>query len=86
MQSPQENSPKEAVTRLLVAWKGRRDRAEEDAGHVAAERAAMTASRVLPVEPYPGSTDRHLHVYVKTGPTPEGLPRRPGIATKRPLA
>ena len=71
---------------VLVAWKGRRDRAEEDAGRVAAERAAMTASRVLPVEPYPGSTDRHLHVYVKTGPTPEGLPRRPGIATKRPLA
>ena len=70
---------------VLVAWKGRRDGAEEDAGLAAAERAAMQSSRVLPVEPYPASRDRHLHVYVKTGPTPEGLPRRPGMAAKRPL-
>lgn len=70
---------------VLVAWKGSRDRNEEDAAVAAADRAAMGPGAVLPVEPYAGSRDRHLHVYAKTGPTPPGLPRRPGMAAKRPL-
>ena len=37
------------------------------------------------VGPYAGSRNRHLHLIRKAGPTPDGLPRRPGIAKKRPL-
>ena len=33
----------------------------------------------------PASRDRHLHVYEKLGPTPEGFPRAPGRARKRPI-
>ena len=37
------------------------------------------------VGPYAGSRHRHLHVMRKSGPTPGNLPRRPGMAKKRPL-
>ncbi len=69
----------------LVAWRGRRDPAAEAAADRAA--AAVGLERRSPVrsEPYPGSQDHHLHVYVKVGPTPGRFPRRPGIANKRPL-
>jgi 16S rRNA (guanine527-N7)-methyltransferase len=70
---------------VLVAWKGSRDPEEEEAGGAAADRAGMAPKAVLRVEPYRGSRNRHLHVYLKTGPTPPGLPRRPGVAAKRPL-
>jgi 16S rRNA (guanine527-N7)-methyltransferase len=39
----------------------------------------------LRVQPFAGARNRHLHVLVKVAPTPEGLPRRPGMARKRPL-
>jgi hypothetical protein len=45
----------------------------------------MRSHEVLAVGPYAGSRRRHLHVIGKTGPTPEGLPRRPGMAKKRPF-
>ena len=70
---------------VLVAWKGRRDREEEAAGARAAERLGLEVEEVLPAEPYPGSRDRHLHLYRKLRPTPDGFPRRPGVAAKRPL-
>ncbi len=34
--------------------------------------------------PFPGAHSRHLHLYVKTAPTPDRFPRRPGMARKRP--
>jgi 16S rRNA (guanine527-N7)-methyltransferase len=71
---------------VLVAWKGARDPAEEDAGAAAAERVGMAVSEVIPVQPYPASENRHLHVFRKIAPTPERFPRRAGIARKRPLA
>jgi hypothetical protein len=37
------------------------------------------------VRPYSGSRDRHIHLLRKNGPTPNGLPRRPGMAAKRPF-
>jgi 16S rRNA (guanine527-N7)-methyltransferase len=37
------------------------------------------------VVPFAGATDRHLHVFAKTGETPPRFPRRAGIARKRPL-
>ena len=70
---------------VLVAWKGRRDSGEEAAAARAADALAMEPLRVVPVEPYPGSRDRHIHVLRKNGPTPSRLPRRPGMATKRPF-
>ena len=70
----------------LVAWKGARDAAEERGGEEAARVVGLSLDRVEAVEPFPGAHSRHLHVYVKTAPTPERFPRRPGMARKRPLA
>jgi 16S rRNA (guanine527-N7)-methyltransferase len=70
---------------VLVAWKGRRSADEEAELAAAAERLAMQPREVLAVGPYAGSRHRHLHVIRKSGPTPEGLPRRPGLAKKRPF-
>ena len=54
------------------------------------ERAALVARklgggdpRILPVA---GSERRHLLVFPKLEPTPDGFPRRSGVARKRPLA
>jgi 16S rRNA (guanine527-N7)-methyltransferase len=69
---------------VLVAWKGRRDADEEAQLESAAEGLAMRPERVLHVGPYAGSRHRHLHVLRKSGPTPADLPRRPGMAKKRP--
>jgi 16S rRNA (guanine527-N7)-methyltransferase len=69
---------------VLVAWKGRRDPEEEAQLSRAGEGLAMASERVLAVGPYAGSKHRHLHVIRKTGPTPGDLPRRPGMAKKRP--
>jgi 16S rRNA (guanine527-N7)-methyltransferase len=70
---------------VLVAWKGARDAAEEGAGAVAAEKVGMAVEDVLPVQPYPASENRHLHVFRKVAPTPAEFPRRAGMARKRPL-
>lgn len=70
---------------LLIAWKGSRDAGEEAAARAAAAALGLEPADVLPVEPYPGSRDRHLHLYRKSSPTPAGFPRRPGMAAKRPL-
>jgi 16S rRNA (guanine527-N7)-methyltransferase len=68
----------------LVAWKGRRDPDEEGELERAAERLAMEPVEIRWVGPYAGSRHRHLHVMRKSGPTPGDLPRRPGMAKKRP--
>jgi 16S rRNA (guanine527-N7)-methyltransferase len=69
----------------LVAWKGRRDPAEEAAGARAAEIVGMSAPRAVPVVPWPGSGARHLYLSSKVSSTPNEYPRRPGMARKRPL-
>ena len=79
-------APLLALGGILVAWKGRRDAGEEAAGAAAAETLGLEPVEVRDVEPYPGSRDRHLHLYRKSSPTPAGFPRRPGMAAKRPLA
>jgi 16S rRNA (guanine527-N7)-methyltransferase len=68
----------------LVAWKGRRDPDEEAELVRAAGELAMQPLEVRHVGPYAGSRHRHLHLVGKRGPTPERLPRRPGMAKKRP--
>jgi len=69
---------------VLIAWKGKRDPDEESQLERAAESLAMTPEQILDVGDRAGSTHRHLHVIRKTAPTPADLPRRPGIAKKRP--
>lgn len=70
---------------VLVAWKGKRDPDEEDQLTKAAEALAMQPEEILSVGPYAGSEHRHLHVIRKSGPTPPKLPRRAGMAKKRPF-
>jgi len=77
-------SPLLASGGVLVAWKGRRDADEERQLANASEALAMELEKTLNVGDRAGSEHRHLHVIRKTGPTPENLPRRPGMAKKRP--
>lgn len=69
---------------VLVAWKGKRDEDEEQQLQAASEALAMSPDQIIDVGNRAGSEHRHLHVIRKTGPTPENLPRNPGIAKKRP--
>lgn len=77
-------SPLLSADGVLVAWKGRRDAEEEAQLERAAEGLAMRPEQILDVGDRAGSRHRHLHVIRKAGPTPADLPRRPGIAKKRP--
>ena len=70
---------------VLVAWKGERDEVEERGAMAAAEKLAMRGIEVRRVVPFEGAERRHLYVYEKCGPTPAGVPRRPGMARKRPF-
>jgi 16S rRNA (guanine527-N7)-methyltransferase len=69
---------------VLVAWKGKRDPDEEAQLERAADQLAMRAEQILDVGDRAGSKHRHLHVLRKVGDTPADLPRRPGMAKKRP--
>lgn len=69
---------------VLVAWKGKRDEDEEQQLARASESLAVRPEQILDVGNRAGSQHRHLHVIRKSGPTPGDLPRRPGIAKKRP--
>jgi 16S rRNA (guanine527-N7)-methyltransferase len=78
-------SPLLAPDGRLVAWKGRRDPDEEAELERAAPRVAMEPGEISAVGDRAGSRHRHLHVVIKAGPTPDDLPRRPGVAKKRPF-
>ena len=69
----------------LVAWKGRRDPARRPTGAAAAQLGDGAGARCARVQPFPDARDRHLYLYLKVGSTPNGYPRRPGMARKRPL-
>lgn len=70
---------------VFVAWKGAREEQEEFAGASAATQVGLESARIEAVKPYRDSRNRHLHVYLKVGATPDRYPRRPGVAVKRPL-
>ena len=69
---------------VLVAWKGRRDEEEEQQMARAADSLAMRPESILDVGHRAGSEHRHLHVLRKSAPTPANLPRKSGLAKKRP--
>jgi 16S rRNA (guanine527-N7)-methyltransferase len=70
---------------VLVAWKGARSDQEEAELARAADRLAMEPIEIRSVRPYQASRNRHIHLLRKNGPTPNELPRRPGMAAKRPF-
>jgi 16S rRNA (guanine527-N7)-methyltransferase len=78
-------SPLLAPGGALVCWKGRRDPDEEAELERAASELAMRPEQIRAVGDRAGSRHRHLHVVRKVGPTPAGLPRRPGLAKKCPF-
>lgn len=69
---------------VLLAWKGRRDPEEESELARGADALGVEVAEVRWVGPYAGSRNRHLHLIRKVGPTPPDVPRRPGMAKKRP--
>jgi 16S rRNA (guanine527-N7)-methyltransferase len=69
---------------VLIAWKGKRDEEEEQQMSRASGSLAMTPEQILDVGHRAGSEHRHLHVIRKSGPTPSNLPRKSGLAKKRP--
>lgn len=69
---------------VLIAWKGKRDEEEEQQLKRASESLAMRPEGILDVGHRAGSEHRHLHVIRKSGPTPGNLPRKSGLAKKRP--
>ncbi|HJZ37940.1 MAG TPA: 16S rRNA (guanine(527)-N(7))-methyltransferase RsmG [Solirubrobacterales bacterium] len=69
---------------VLVAWKGRRDAEEEQQMDRASESLAMRPESILDVGGRAGSEHRHLHVIRKSASTPSNLPRKSGMAKKRP--
>jgi 16S rRNA (guanine527-N7)-methyltransferase len=70
---------------ILLDWRGRRAHEEEAASRAAAIELGLALVEIRPVTPFPGSRDRHLHVFSKVADTPPRFPRRPGMARKRPL-
>jgi 16S rRNA (guanine527-N7)-methyltransferase len=69
----------------LVAFKGRLEAAEEADGAAAAAVLRMSEPRRVDVTRREGPGHRSLYLSSKVGSTPNGYPRRPGIARKRPL-
>ncbi|MFL5907773.1 MAG: 16S rRNA (guanine(527)-N(7))-methyltransferase RsmG [Solirubrobacterales bacterium] len=78
-------SPLLADGGVLAAWKGARSEGEEAQLARAAGRLAIEPVEVSTVRPFARSRNRHIHLLRKNGPTPNGLPRRPGVAAKRPF-
>jgi len=78
-------APLLAVGGMLVAWRGRRNPRDEDAGARAAAQLGLEPVEIRHMRPFPGAEYRYLHLMSKVMETPSGFPRRAGIATKRPL-
>ena len=70
----------------VVAWKTTLSPVEAADASAAASVLSLQSAAVLPVEPFPGARDHVLHVLRKVAPTPDRFPRRPGMASKRPLS
>ena len=69
----------------VIAWKGKLEDDELTRGTVAAEALALSSPELTEVEPWIGGGVRKIAVAERIGELPQGFPRRPGMATKRPL-
>jgi 16S rRNA (guanine527-N7)-methyltransferase len=69
----------------LVAWRGRRDPDAEAAAARAAAEVGLEPGEIRAVQPYRAAQSRYLHLMSKVMDTPASIPRRPGMAIKRPL-
>ncbi|MBV8217749.1 MAG: class I SAM-dependent methyltransferase, partial [Solirubrobacterales bacterium] len=69
----------------LVVWRGRRNPRDEEAGARAAAQLGLKPIEIRHMQPFSGAEHRYLHLMSKVTETPSGFPRRPGVATKRPL-
>jgi 16S rRNA (guanine527-N7)-methyltransferase len=78
-------APVLGVGGALVAWKGRPEAREEEDGAAAAEILGLAGRDPVEVQPFATAERRRLYIYLKVRPTPEGYPRRAGMARKRPL-
>ncbi len=78
-------APLLTVGGTLVAWRGRRNPGDEAAGDRAAAQLGLEPIEIRHMQPFPGAEHRYLHLMSKVTETPLGFPRRPGMATKRPL-
>ena len=74
--------------RAACSWRGRARSHEATPmpTRAAARTSASRRRRCGRVVPFAGSERRTLHVARKVAPTPPAFPRRPGMATKRPLS
>jgi 16S rRNA (guanine527-N7)-methyltransferase len=70
----------------LVVWRGRRDAAAEVSAAEVATLLGLEPTEIRAVRPFERADNRHLHLMSKVMDTPQGFPRRPGMARKRPLA
>jgi len=70
----------------LVAWKGAVGEEEAADGGAAAAILGLEPEPARRVQPFPAARDRTLHAFRKVAETPARFPRRPGMATKRPLS
>ena len=61
-----------------------RSRGGEPSSPTPRSTSQCAPKQILDVGNRAGSQHRHLHVIRKSGPTPPDLPRRPGMAKKRP--
>jgi len=69
----------------LVDWRGARSAEEEQRAARAAGALGLAPVEIRRVQPFAAARERHLHVFEKAAPTPEGFPRRAGLARRRPL-
>ncbi len=77
-------APLVALSGAVVVWRGP-DEAEEAAAAAAATALGLGDARVTLTSPFAGAS-RRLLTFPKVSPTPDRYPRRPGRATKRPIA
>jgi 16S rRNA (guanine527-N7)-methyltransferase len=69
----------------VAIWRGHREPGAEAAAERAARELGLEPGEIRKMSPYAGALQRYLHLMSKVMETPERFPRRPGMASKRPL-
>ncbi|MFY9488225.1 MAG: 16S rRNA (guanine(527)-N(7))-methyltransferase RsmG [Solirubrobacterales bacterium] len=78
-------APLARVGGSLVAWKGDPDPVERADADAATELIGFERGELVATKPFRGSARRHFYVATKRSPCPDGYPRRPGAALRKPL-